>query len=220
VVEGERARNNALFDELAAASLLQRSAKFRILFSNDQNKPNRAAAWLGAACPVGLIRENQLAANQVVDVVHGCIDPEGGFNPSKFASLNDHLLNTAHFALAWRITASWERACKRFIGVEAWLHEGATALALERYRLRHHDLPEHLEALVPEFLTAVPMDPVNGQPVGYIRETDESDRLWCVAEYAGGDFSDVCETQEVDGHQALLWIGVAPEKPAPAVALR
>src|SRR5205823_13073564 len=40
-----------------------------------------------------------------------------------------------------------------------------TAIALKRYQLRHRKLPPDLSALVPEFLPALPRDPMNGQPL-------------------------------------------------------
>ncbi|MCI0358291.1 MAG: hypothetical protein L0211_07395 [Planctomycetaceae bacterium] len=39
------------------------------------------------------------------------------------------------------------------------------AIAAERYRLKHGQLPQKLEDLVPEFLAAVPSDPFDGQPL-------------------------------------------------------
>jgi hypothetical protein len=220
VVDGERAYYNALFDELASACPSRRSADFRSLFSNGSNSPNRVAGWLGAICPIGVIRDNQLAANQLADGVRAYIDSTGRFNVEKFAAFDYDKLATTRFALAWRITPSWQRACERVVGVEAWLREATTATALERYRLSHHEFPEHLEALVPELLAAVPSDPVDGQPIRYTRDSVESYRLWCLGEYAGVQFSDVCETQKLDGHDVILWPGLGPEKPAPAVASR
>jgi len=38
---------------------------------------------------------------------------------------------------------------------------------LERYRLAHGQLPDTLDALVPEFLDRVPNDVINGQPLRY-----------------------------------------------------
>ena len=40
------------------------------------------------------------------------------------------------------------------------LRAAATALAVERYRARHHRWPETLTALVPDFLSVVPEDPM------------------------------------------------------------
>jgi hypothetical protein len=44
-----------------------------------------------------------------------------------------------------------------------------TALAVERFRLAHGNLPEKLDEIVPQFLSAVPSDPFDGQPLRYHR---------------------------------------------------
>jgi len=44
-----------------------------------------------------------------------------------------------------------------------------TALAIERFRLAHGRLPENLNELMPQFLSAVPIDPFDGQPLRYHR---------------------------------------------------
>ena len=50
----------------------------------------------------------------------------------------------------------------------ATLRCAQTALAVERWRLAHDDaLPPSLDALVPRFLAAVPIDPMEGQPVKF-----------------------------------------------------
>ena len=51
----------------------------------------------------------------------------------------------------------------------ARLRAARTALAVERYRLAHGQLPESLGALVPEFLDEVPVDPFGDGPVKYKR---------------------------------------------------
>lgn len=47
------------------------------------------------------------------------------------------------------------------------------ALAIERYRLRHRELPKSLDDLVPEFLPEVPLDPFDGKPLRYRLEANE-----------------------------------------------
>ena len=44
-------------------------------------------------------------------------------------------------------------------------------VAMERYRLDHGDWPEELEALVPELISTVPIDPMDGKPLRYNPET-------------------------------------------------
>lgn len=40
-------------------------------------------------------------------------------------------------------------------------------IAAERFRLEHGRYPERAEDLVPEFLAAVPLDPLDGNPLRY-----------------------------------------------------
>lgn len=42
-----------------------------------------------------------------------------------------------------------------------------TAIAIARYRLAHDQYPTTLEAIVPDYLDAVPIDPYDGQPMRY-----------------------------------------------------
>jgi hypothetical protein len=60
------------------------------------------------------------------------------------------------------------------------LEETCTALALERYRLAHGEVPETLDGLVPEFLKAVPIDVMTGQPLSYRRLAPDDFLLWSI----------------------------------------
>jgi hypothetical protein len=62
-----------------------------------------------------------------------------------------------------------DRTCRRG---RAHLRCLLFALAAERYRLRHHDWPATVEKLVLEFLSVVPLDPYNGQPLRYRKFDD------------------------------------------------
>ena len=62
-------------------------------------------------------------------------------------------------------------------------------LALERFRLKRGQWPQDLADLVPEFLTAIPVDPFDGQPLRYGR-TDRGVVVYSVGEDeldGGGD---------------------------------
>lgn len=56
---------------------------------------------------------------------------------------------------------------------EARFRIAGTALAVERFRLEYSRLPERLEELVPAYLTAAPIDPVDGQPLRYRRDAGD-----------------------------------------------
>jgi hypothetical protein len=51
----------------------------------------------------------------------------------------------------------------------AQVRSAQTALAVERFRLANGQLPKNLNELVPQFLSAVPVDPFDGQPLSYYR---------------------------------------------------
>jgi hypothetical protein len=55
-----------------------------------------------------------------------------------------------------------------------------TAIALKRYQLKHGNYPPDLNSLVPEFVPAVPLDPVDGQPLRYRLKTDGTFLLYSV----------------------------------------
>ena len=44
-----------------------------------------------------------------------------------------------------------------------------TALAIERYRLKHESLPDSLEQLVPEYMKELPRDPFDNEILRYIK---------------------------------------------------
>jgi hypothetical protein len=57
-----------------------------------------------------------------------------------------------------------------------------TGIALERYRLRtgNSSYPVSFEALVPDFLPEVPLDPFGSQPLRYQLQADGSPHVWSV----------------------------------------
>jgi hypothetical protein len=62
-----------------------------------------------------------------------------------------------------------------------------TAIALKRHELRHGRPPASLEALVPEFLSALPRDLMDGQPLRYRLKPDGSFVLYSVGENGRDD---------------------------------
>ena len=62
-----------------------------------------------------------------------------------------------------------------------------TAIALKRYQLKHGNYPPDLNSLVPEFVSKVPLDPVDGQPLRYRRNADGTFLLYSVGENGKDD---------------------------------
>jgi hypothetical protein len=66
--------------------------------------------------------------------------------------------------------------------VEAAKQVVITAIALKRYHLKHGSYPPDLNSLAPEFLAAVPLDPVDGKPLRYKLKSDGTFLLYSVGE--------------------------------------
>jgi hypothetical protein len=65
-----------------------------------------------------------------------------------------------------------------------------TAIALKRFQLKHGSFPEKLSELTPEFLAAVPLDAVDGQPLRYRRNANGTFLLYSVGEDGKDDGGD------------------------------
>ncbi len=71
------------------------------------------------------------------------------------------------FALADTMVHGLWRSTSAYSAVYARLRSAAAMAALELYRDRHGDYPATLEALVPEFLDQVPLNPFDGEAMRY-----------------------------------------------------
>lgn len=80
-----------------------------------------------------------------------------------------------------------------------------TAIALKRFHLRHGRHPETLAELVPELLSAVPIDPWSGRPLGYRRNAAGGFTLYSVGEDGRDDGGDA--TSATPAKQPDLWSG-------------
>jgi hypothetical protein len=65
-----------------------------------------------------------------------------------------------------------------------------TAIALKRYQLKHGNYPPNLDSLVPEFVSTVPLDPVDGKPLRYRPKADGTFLLYSVGENGRDDGGD------------------------------
>jgi hypothetical protein len=95
-----------------------------------------------------------------------------------------------------------------------------TAIALRRYELRHHQWPDRLAQLVPEFLKSVPTDFMDGQPLHYLRNADGTFLLYSVGENGKDDGGNPALEQGVESSSyywqnfvALDWVWPQPATP-------
>ncbi len=108
------------------------------------------------------------------------------------------------------------RLIHKVVVIEAGKQLTVTATALKRYTLRHGNLPADLAALVPEFLPAIPIDPVNAQPLHYKPNADGTFLLYSVGEDAednGGDPKPVdAKTKSNSWQRGRDWVWPMPAR--------
>ena len=109
---------------------------------------------------------------------------------------------------------------KKVMMVEVAKKATTTAIALKRYQLKHGHYPADLNSLVPEFLPAVPLDPVDGQPLRYRPNADGTFLLYSVGENGKDDGGDPSLEKGVTGSNfnwqnphALDWVWPQPATP-------
>jgi hypothetical protein len=78
-----------------------------------------------------------------------------------------------------------------------------TAIALQRYKLRHGYYPPDLNALVPELLPALPHDPLDGKPLRYKPNKDGTFLLYCIGEDVTDNGGDSNPTKA--GSKSMQW---------------
>jgi hypothetical protein len=147
-------------------------------------------AWM-ALYPRGWMRLNMIRSNEYFDTLSAFFEPVAGRERDVIpphATVDDWI--RTHLG-----TSAWSRSYHLFLhlflpaidGVEAGFlamhasqHQVRIACALERFRQARGALPEKLDALVPQFLQAIPKDICDGQPMRYRRDPGDSYVLWSV----------------------------------------
>ena len=93
---------------------------------------------------------------------------------------NDLNLNDeAHVMFISSAYASFS-AIRKTIKIETTRNVVVAAIALKRYALRHHQLPEKLDELTPDLLQTVPIDCMDGEPLRYQPNADGTFLLYSV----------------------------------------
>ena len=87
----------------------------------------------------------------------------------------------------------WVKGC---YGTIAQARLTQVCIALRCYQLEHGKLPEALDALAPEYLKAVPLDPFTGKPFGY-EPGGQKPRIWSVGPDQRTDPPDAEEADDV-----------------------
>lgn len=103
---------------------------------------------------------------QVVDIAAARAQRDPGM---KTLSRPAPLLAAPYRVFADAMMPAVARAVEKFTLTQGYLVMARVACALERHRLANGDYPTDLEALVPDYLPALPVDPAGGGPLYYRR---------------------------------------------------
>jgi hypothetical protein len=95
-----------------------------------------------------------------------------------------------------------------------------TVIALKRYQLKYGKYPADLNSLVPEFVSTVPLDPVDGKPLRYRPNADGTFLLYSVGENGEDDGGDPSLEKGIQSSSfywqnthALDWVWPQPATP-------
>jgi hypothetical protein len=94
------------------------------------------------------------------------------------------------FVFANGLTETTARFMLKAANAETERRMAVTAIALERYRLRHKEYPARLEELTPDYLARTPIDFMDGKPLRYRRKDDGTFWLYSVGEDGKDDGGD------------------------------
>ena len=135
--------------------------------------------------PTGWFYQSKVRANHFFDELAARIDPaERRFFPEREVPSSPTNITgqpQRFYYLFFAIMAPvLERVEKRFIQAATVTDHTRLACALERFRLARGAYPEALAELAPEFIAAVPVEIVNGEPYRYRRTDDGSFLLYSV----------------------------------------
>ena len=111
-----------------------------------------------------------------LDHMEALIETAGrGCNPETVAGMAAHRLAADRLAGSWTrplsrtSIASICRTPPKSFKLTTSLRCALTAVAVERFHLRHDRLPVALDELVPDFLASLPDDPMTGKALAYRR---------------------------------------------------
>jgi hypothetical protein len=107
----------------------------------------------------------------LIDTNARIVSPEG-WRRVDAAVRAERKLYSPYKVQALTLIPAIESAMKKFAFIQSGIDLARVSCALERYWLAHGEYPEGLNTLVPQFISNLPCDIVNGQPLHYRRETN------------------------------------------------
>ncbi|MEP6671120.1 MAG: hypothetical protein ABJF10_18310 [Chthoniobacter sp.] len=216
MTDAERSRLNTMVECLVAQSASGRARQIHQWFPGKEEGPAIMAFVMRWRA---VLRDNQLAINRHMDGVRQQIDEKGDWQPTELPFDFDKMESpeNVRYALAAITVARYTNAQKYALTAETFLRQAQLAIALERFRREHGNLPERLSEVVPQYLPRVLLDPMDGKEMRYARDDPRHYRLWSVGQDREDDGGKVEVKKETDGKEEtdpedIVWPGSAAGK--------
>ncbi len=195
-LRGERAFALAYFEELR---------RTRKLVSSDYNAAGTEVVYTTnnlALLPSAYFDQNELAfarMNQewifpLVDTNSQIVSPSAKKRSDALVEAEKKHYSPYKVQAVMMMSALGVSAVKT-AAIQTSVNLARVAIALERYHLAHGEYPETLDSLAPQFITQVPHDIINGQPLHYRRTDDGQFVLYSVGWNETDDGGQVVLTQ-------------------------
>ncbi len=179
-------RGERILEYLMMRELIEKPAERAGLFKLFvENQP--AAPLLFRAAPAGWIYQNQLRLDRfyaetmlpTMDFEHQRVSPKAA-SVAALQFENKIMRPGPYNFLGGLLMPAISATTSRAAWSQTTVQEVVVACALERYRLEYGQLPDTLDALVPEFLARVPLDVIDGQPLRYRRISGDQFVLYSI----------------------------------------
>jgi hypothetical protein len=157
-------------------------------------------------CPRGWIYQNMVNSVSLVELGYkdGVDLKQDTISPSFFNKATRDLEKSLNHRTPFNVWAqiaipNFTKAWQNTAYNQTLVNEAQIACALERYHLAHGEYPETLDALAPQFISLVPHDIINGQPLHYRRTDDGKFLLYSVGWNETDDGGQEISTQTKGG---------------------
>jgi hypothetical protein len=197
------------------------------VFSRD-GKTNTLSRVFAHAVPSGWFYQNELRMDRFyTEGLLPAIDPDLQRIYPKVAAAADRRVKTMRdtpYSIMCKIFApAVVRHSRKAALSQAGVNQAAVACTLERYRLAHGEFPEKLDVLVPQFLSKIPHDVIDGQPLRYSRTTSNEFILYSIGWNEIDDGGQIAVTSGKWPQQDLDkgdWVWFSQPQPQPSASER
>lgn len=203
---GERASAEMIFNKMVSGSARLTIAELFPSSGKPTIRYHVRNAFTAAVWQLNSDKDELFALKQFQDMIECARNARLKSWPDNYACLTNQMfemneafgsvsgLGASKYLISACCLPSSTRAFRSIVHNETLRRLTITAIALKRFQLRHKHIPSALNELVPEFISAVPIDPMNIQPLRYKLNTDGMFVLYSVGEDGKDDGGDPTPT--------------------------